>query len=87
MSDQEIRSGARIRLRLKVIRWHLTGMAGRSIRYRIKLLSWRYAVGVGLARRVCRGNRYGYHTDDFPEPVGGFCLCARTRRRLDFIPF
>lgn len=74
---------------LKQLVWHLNGTAGRSIRWRIKLLGVRYAVGVGVARRVCRGNKYGVHTDDpfVFEPLGGHCLCARSRRRFDYIPF
>lgn len=73
----------------KRIIWHLNGTAGRSIAWRIKLMGIRYALGVALAKRICRGNRYGEHTDD-PwnlEPLGGHCLCSRTRRRLDYIPF
>ena len=80
---------ARVRLALKQAWWHLNGTAGRSIRYRIKLLELRYRIGVALAERVCRGNRHGDHTEAwaFPSPLGGRCFCARTRRRLDYIPF
>lgn len=74
-------------LRLKRLVWHLNGTAGRSIGWRIKLLGARYALGVGIATRVCRGNRYGDHTTDYFEPIGGRCFCDRTRGRLDFIPF
>lgn len=79
---------SRYRLLWKQLVWHLNGTAGPSIRWRITLLGWRYAVGVSLATRVCRGNKHGDHTDAFMfEPTVGHCLCARTRRRLDYIPF
>lgn len=50
---------------------------------------WRYDHGVRLAQRLCKGNRYGDHTPLWPakQPLGGSCLCARVRRRLDYIPF
>ena len=57
-------------------------------RWRLWIVSHRYDLGVWFAVRLCRGNRYGGHTPEFPpDPPGGLCLCARTRRRLDFIPF
>ncbi len=80
-------SAARVRLAVKQAWWHVNGTAGRSIRYRIKLLELRYRIGVALGERGCRGNRYGEPPDTFPTPPGGFCLCARTKDRLDYIPF
>jgi hypothetical protein len=73
----------------KRIVWHLNGSVGRSIVWRIKFLKMRYAVGVGLAKRICSGNRYGVHTPSWPayRPVGGQCLCSKVRGRLDYIPF
>lgn len=57
--------------------------------WRLKIAKAQYKVGVGIARRLCRGNRYGDHTPLWPavQPLGGSCLCARVRRRLDYIPF
>ena len=74
---------------MKRVGWVLTGKAGRTIGWRIKLEKTRYLIGVGIATKVCRGNRYGAHTPAFPakQPLGGPCLCSRVRRRLDFIPF
>lgn len=72
---------------MKQIRWHLTGKAGRSIDIRIRLEALRYKVGVGIADLLCRGNRWGAHTYDSWQPIGGRCLCDRVRRRLDYIPF
>ena len=71
------------RLRLKQIRWHLDGHAGRSIKFWIKVQSIRYSIGVGLAERVCRGP----HTDGWYSNDDHRCLCDRVRRHLDFIPF
>ena len=68
----------------KRIIWHLDG---RSIRFWIALRSVRYKVGVGVASRVCRGDRWGDHTGDAYDPLTERCFCDRTRRRLDFIPF
>ena len=41
-----------------------------------------YAVGMALAKWVCRGNRYGKHTPSWPahKPLGGQCFCSRARR-------
>lgn len=72
---------------LKQLGWKLTGKSGRSIVWRINLLRLRYALGVGLAKRLCRGNRYGDHTSESIQPLGGECFCDRVRGRLDFIPF
>jgi hypothetical protein len=73
----------------KRVLWKLQGKSGRTIGWRIKLAKARYAVGVGLAQRFCRGNKYGVHTKSWPahRPMGGQCLCSCVRRRLDFIPF
>lgn len=62
---------------------------GRYAALRVRFLRWRFDKGVALAKRVCRGNRYGTHTPAWPaqQPLGGPCLCSRVRRRLDFIPF
>ncbi len=77
----------RLPLWAKRIIWHLDGSAGRSIRFWINVQRARYVVGVGIAKRVCRGNRYGVHTAHVIQPLGGECFCDRVRRRLDFIPF
>jgi len=73
----------------KRVLWKLQGKSGRTIGWRIALEKKRYDVGVGIAVRLCRGNRYGDHTPLWPakQPLGGSCLCARTRQRLDYIPF
>jgi hypothetical protein len=58
-------------------------------RWRLWYVKRQYDVGVSLAERLCKGNRYGAHTPSWPayQPMGGRCFCSRVRGRLDYIPF
>ena len=58
-------------------------------RWKLWYVKRQYVVGVGIAERICRGNRYGVHTPSWPAhmPMGGQCLCSKVRKRLDYIPF